>query len=172
MATRATRIEMSVQPDPPTRPHLLFLDFDGVLHPVDERALDGNFRLIANPRLFVWRPILEQILEPFPSVKIVVSSDWRRLFDDENLIQLLGPLGNRFAGVVETYASSRAAEIRTEAGRRKATNWLAIDDHPSVAEAGKTDRWFLACSPDTGLSDAGVQSRLVRKLCGLTRGVA
>jgi hypothetical protein len=163
---------MSVQLDPSAKPHLLFLDFDGVLHPVGEKVLDGNFRLIANAGLFIWRPILEQILEPFPSVRIVVSSDWRRLFDDENLIRLLGPLGIRFAGVVETYGVSRAAEIRTEAGRRKASNWLAIDDHPSVAEAGKTDRRFLACSPDTGLSDAGVQLRLARKLSGLVRGVA
>jgi hypothetical protein len=91
-----------MQSDPSAKPQLLFLDFDGVLHPVGERAFDENFRLIANPGLFVWRPILEQILVPFPSVRIVVSSDWRRLFDDENLIRLLGPLGNRFAGVVET----------------------------------------------------------------------
>jgi hypothetical protein len=162
---------MSVQQDRSAKPQLLFLDFDGVLHPVGERALDENFRLIANPGLFVWRPILEQILMPFPSVRIVVSSDWRRLFDDENLVRLLGPLGSRFAGVVETYGSSRAAEIRTEASRRKASNWLAIDDHPSVVEAGKADGRFLACSPDTGLSDVGVQLELGRKLSGLVRGV-
>jgi hypothetical protein len=155
---------MSVQPDPSSTRALLFLDFDGVLHPVGERALDENFRLIANPGLFVWRPILEQILVPFPSVKIVVRSDWRRLFDDASLIQLLGPLGSRFAGVVETYGSSRAAEIRTEASRRMTSNWLAIDDHPSVFEAGKSDGRFLACSSDTGLSDVDVQQDLRRKL--------
>ena len=160
-----------MQPDPSAEPQLLFLDFDGVLHPVGEQALDENFRLIANPGLFVWRPILEQILVPFPSVRIVVSSDWRRLFDDENLVRLLGPLGSRFAGVVETYGSSRAAEIRTEAGRRMTSNWLAIDDHPSVVEARKSDGRFLACSPDTGLSDVGVQQDLGRKLSGLVRGV-
>ena len=153
-----------MQSDPSAKPQLLFLDFDGVLHPVGEQALDENFRLIANPGLFVWRPILEQILVPFPSVRIVVSSDWRRLFDDENLVRLLGPLGSRFAGVVETYGSSRAAEIRTEAGRRMTSNWLAIDDHPSVVEARKSDGRFLACSPDTGLSDVEVQHDLRRKL--------
>jgi hypothetical protein len=161
-----------MQSDPSANPPLLFLDFDGVLHPVGERALDENFRLIANPGLFVWRPMLEQILEPFPAVRIVVSSDWRRLFDDENLVRLLGPLGNRFAGVVETYGSSRAAEIRTEASRRKTSNWLAIDDHPSVVAAGKSDGRFLACSPDTGLSDVGVQQVLRRKLAIRPRGTA
>jgi hypothetical protein len=47
---------------------------------------------------------------------------------------------------------------------------LAIDDHPSVVAAGKSDGRFLACSPDTGLSDVGVQQVLRRKLSGLVRG--
>ncbi|WP_256095067.1 HAD domain-containing protein [Paraburkholderia nodosa] len=80
-----------------TRHPVLFLDFDGVLHAYDELALDDNFRLIENPNLFMWCPVLERILAPFPEVRIVVSSDWRRLFDDAALIKLLGPLGARFA---------------------------------------------------------------------------
>ena len=31
---------------------VLFLDFDGVLHQLGEPALDENFRLLYNPRLF------------------------------------------------------------------------------------------------------------------------
>ena len=146
---------------------ILFLDFDGVLHPVGEHALDENFCLVENPRLFIWRPILEQILTPFPMVKIVISSDWRRLFDDASLIRLLGPLVGRFAGVVETYGPSRAAEIVAEAKRRATANWLALDDHPSVAAACASDTRFIACAPDTGLASITVQQALRHQLAAL-----
>jgi hypothetical protein len=39
---------------------VVFLDFDGVLHPVGVPAVDEDFRLIENPGLFVWLPILER----------------------------------------------------------------------------------------------------------------
>ncbi|MET3620106.1 HAD domain-containing protein [Burkholderia ambifaria] len=139
---------------------ILFLDFDGVLHPLGEIALDENCRLIENPDLFRWRPILEQLLRPFPEIRIVISSDWRRLFDDESLVQLLGPLGARFDGIVETYGPTRFEEILSEAERRKATNWLAVDDHPSVASAAINDARFIACASDTGLSAVPVQQAL------------
>jgi hypothetical protein len=51
------------------------LDFDGVLHPVGVPAVDEDFRLIENPGLFVWLPILERLLAPHPTVWIIVSSD-------------------------------------------------------------------------------------------------
>ena len=143
---------------------VLFLDFDGVTHALGEPALDENFKLIANPNLFVWLPILEQLLVLYPNVRIIVSSDWRRLCDDETLVRLLGPLGHRFMGVVETWGSSRSEEILGEVRRRGLTHWLAVDDHVSVAEASRLNWRFVACSPDTGLSAEAVQSELQHKL--------
>jgi hypothetical protein len=151
---------------------VLFLDFDGVLHADDEPALDDNFRLIQNPNLFMWCPVLEQILAPFPEVRIVVSSDWRRLFDDAALIELLGPLGARFAGVVEGYGPTRAAEILAEVQRRSITHWLALDDHPSVVEAAREDPRFIATSGRTGVASAGVQQALRQALEALRKGGA
>lgn len=150
---------------------VLFLDFDGVLHAVGEEALDENFRLIANPNLFCWRPILEQVLAPYPSVQILVSSDWRHLFDDESLASLLGAiLGPRVFGAVDTFQNSRAEEILREAVRRHVDYWLAIDDHPSVAKAREAgDSRFIVCSPSTGLSNPKVQRELRRKLAELTQ---
>lgn len=140
----------------------LFLDFDGVLHPQGCVALDEDFRLLQNPELFCWRGILADVLRPSPATRIIVSSDWRRLFDDENLIRLLGPaLGHRFAGVVETFSSNRADEVLTEAARRGLSNWIAVDDHPSVAEARRNgDKRFVVCNPDTGLSNPSVIAEL------------
>ncbi|BCF89093.1 HAD domain-containing protein [Paraburkholderia largidicola] len=139
---------------------IVFLDFDGVLHPVGVPALDEDFRLIENPALFVWRPILERLLAPYPMVGIVVSSDWRRLFDDATLIRLLGPLAARFVGVVESYGPSRSEEILSEVKRRGLTRWVALDDHPSVIAAQASDARFIACEPATGVSSVEVQRTL------------
>lgn len=150
---------------------VLFLDFDGVLHPVGEEALDENFRLLPNPKLFQWRPILEQLLEPWPEVQIIVSSDWRRLFDDDNLVRLLGPrLGGRFIGVVEVIDSSRANELHLEVVRRGIVQWVALDDHPTVVAVGKAEPRFIVCDPSTGLSDLDVQERLKRQLARFIKG--
>jgi hypothetical protein len=139
---------------------VLFLDFDGVLHPLGENAIDEYGQLLCNPDLFMWLPILEQLLDPFPELRIVVSSDWRRLFDDARLIALLGPLSARFDGVVETWGPSRLEEILREAARRQLSHWVALDDHPSVAGAALTDPRLIACAPDTGLSARTVQQAL------------
>ena len=88
---------------------VLYIDFDGVLHELGQEAFDEQFNLVRNENLFCWRSILEDLLEPHPSIRIVVSSDWRRLCGDEALRQVLGrDLGHRFVGVVEMYNSSRA----------------------------------------------------------------
>ena len=145
---------------------VLYLDFDGVLHPFGEAELDENYQLINNPLLFCWRPILEDILSPHPCVKIIVSSDWRRLFDDTNLLRLLGSrLGPRFIGVVETYRASRAEEIYADALRRDLRCWLALDDHPTGIKARQAGEVrFVACASETGLSNPLVQQELRRKL--------
>ncbi|MFZ3000646.1 MAG: HAD domain-containing protein [Undibacterium umbellatum] len=48
---------------------ILFLDFDGVLHP--EPCYDKT-------QLFSCLPRLEAILRDFPTVQIVISSTWRK----------------------------------------------------------------------------------------------
>ncbi|MCK4143623.1 hypothetical protein HFK84_15235 [Ralstonia pseudosolanacearum] len=146
---------------------VLFTDFDGVLHAADEPVFDSAGRRLANERLFVWLPILVTILAPHPEVQIVVSSDWRRLLDNENLKRALGPLGSRFAGIVETWGASRVDEILTEVRRRQLSRWLAIDDHPTVAIASRSDARFIACAPDTGLSADTVQAALRSRLAGM-----
>lgn len=139
----------------------LYLDFDGVTHRLGEAAVDDGFRLLNNPNLFKWLPILETLLKPYPSVRIIVSSDWRRLFDDDALKELLGPsLASRFVGVVEVITTSRANEIQIDAERRGVSSWVALDDHPTVVEASQTDARYIACDSTTGLSNPIVQKQL------------
>lgn len=155
------------EPDTPT----MFLDYDGVLHRLGEPAIDENFRPIHSPGLFCWAPLLQKALAPYPEIRIVIASDWRRIFDDATLVALLGDAFEfRVIGSVESFCRSRAEEISMEAVRRGLRRWLAIDDHPSVwaaREAGDTR--FIACHPDHGLSEMRVQRELRQKLEALVR---
>lgn len=142
----------------------LYLDFDGVLHPFGELAIDECGLLLDNPNLFCWLPALAELLAPHPQVQIIVSSDWCRLFDDPTLMRLLGPLGDRFAGVVDTRGASRALEIAQDAQKRGLAVWLALDDHDSVRAAARRDRRYIPCHPDRGLADPAVQATLRTRL--------
>ena len=50
---------------------ILFLDFDGVLHP------EGEDHILNGGADFCFLPRLEALLREFPWVKIVISSSWR-----------------------------------------------------------------------------------------------
>ena len=148
----------------------IFLDFDGVLHHANEDLPDSVEALRANPRLFQWLPHLADALKPHPDIQIIVSSNWRRCFDDASLRLLLGGLGSRFNGVVATMEHSRAEEIWTEVHKRQLERWLAIDDHDSVHAAARRDQRFVACHPEEGLSSPSVQIELRKKLIAIFGG--
>ncbi|HEX7643488.1 MAG TPA: HAD domain-containing protein [Noviherbaspirillum sp.] len=142
----------------------VFLDFDGVLHHANEDLPDSVEALRANPRLFQWLPHLAEALAPHPCVRIIISSNWRRWFDDASLRLLLGDLGSRFDGVVATMGHSRVEEIWMEIHKRRLERWLAIDDHDSVHAVARRDKRFIACHPEFGLSSANTQADLRSKL--------
>ena len=148
-------------------PPSIFLDFDGVLHHANEDLPDSVEALRANPRLFQWLPHLADALEPHPDVQIVVSSNWRRWFDDASLRALLGGLGSRLNGVVATMGHSRAEEIWMEVHKRRLEHWLAIDDHDSVHAAAGREKRFVACNPELGLSSPAIQIELREKLIAI-----
>ncbi|MBY0444769.1 MAG: hypothetical protein K2Q15_06125 [Burkholderiales bacterium] len=145
----------------------LYLDFDGVLHPFGEEAITETGQLLDNPNLFIWVEALESVLDNFENVRIIVSSDWRRLFDDETLIRLLRGLGSRFHGVVESQPQDRYNEILQDAENRNIKKWIAIDDHHSIKEASKSDERLIWCTPDMGIGNIDKQLELRDKLLRL-----
>lgn len=68
---------------------LVFLDFDGVLHPVEPASLGLT--------QFCWLHILSQLLVGHDDVRLIVHSTWRYEYKDAELRAFLGPLGNRWA---------------------------------------------------------------------------
>lgn len=57
---------------------ILFLDYDGVLHPVDAYLEKGRPVLRAEGELFMWAPLLIGTLTEHPHVRIVLSTSWVR----------------------------------------------------------------------------------------------
>jgi hypothetical protein len=110
---------------------ILFLDFDGVLHPVGGNA-DGN--------PFGQLPLLEALLrEPaLAEVKIVVSSTWREAYSMARLRQIFAPdMRGRVIDVtpsVDDYDGPhrRCWEIRAWlALHPEVEHWTVLDDNVS-----------------------------------------
>jgi len=62
---------------PPANP-VLFLDFDGVLHPDAVFMTQNGPTLRAEGSLFMWSDLLVEALEDFPHVQVVLSTSWVR----------------------------------------------------------------------------------------------
>ena len=127
---------------------ILFLDFDGVLHP--EPCYDEK-------TLFCRVPRLESVLRDFPEVLVVISSTWRekrslselRSFfsaDISNRIIGTTPSWKDFPDLFEAIGFQRQTEV--EAWLRESgepwQSWIALDDKsylfkPFLPNLVKTD---------------------------------
>ncbi|MDB5824572.1 MAG: hypothetical protein JWR21_3276 [Herminiimonas sp.] len=108
---------------------ILFLDFDGVLHPSDRRH--GCLSCRAH---------FERVIRDYASVDIVISSDWRRDYSIKQLRSYFSyDVAERIIGVTPDfviqgfdldYRFVREREIeswRGDAGRER-EGWIALDD--------------------------------------------
>ena len=133
---------------------ILFLDFDGVLHPVNQVDL------------FSREEHLARVLRDFPHVEIVISSAWRQDYTLKNIQTFfLTDLRNRIVGMTPVFeirdacdvAGSRYREIQAYLAGSRA-NWLALDDDASLFPDGCTE--LVLC--DDGFRDA--EERALRNL--------
>jgi len=111
---------------------ILFLDFDGVLHPqCDDQPVAADMAFCHLPRF-------EAIMRDFPAVQIVISSTWREQFCLDNLrARFSADIAVRIVGVTPVLSADRPrmAEQReseivawlVEQGR-ESEPWLALDD--------------------------------------------
>ncbi len=140
---------------------IVFLDFDGVLHP--DPCLDAT-------RLFESAPRLVDALSDFPQVVMVLSTAWRQTGTYEQLLVLLPePLRERVIGVTPNFsdfpATAALVPYRRQAecmhwmrlNRVQDAAWLALDDRPS--EFTPYCENLIACDPQVGF-DAAVSARM------------
>lgn len=130
------------------RRHVLFVDFDGVLHRTGA-TLD---------KLFSNLPMLEAWLRRRPSIDVVVSSSWaqvhpieelRSYFSEDLQARVLGALGRSSARHV--FERQAHAELwMAKHGCRHAA-WAALDDEAWQYSPGCEQ--LVVCDPKVGLTE-------------------
>ncbi|MBK8073166.1 MAG: hypothetical protein IPK34_14665 [Ramlibacter sp.] len=127
-------------------PPLLFLDFDGVLHPMSGHATAG----------FVRAPALAEALEPF-DCDVVVSSSWRFGYTPAQIRDRLPrTLGARMVDVTGNALFGAHARYREIQAWLRACRpapgvaWRALDD--STWEFPARCPELIACDPNTGVT--------------------
>lgn len=129
---------------------IIFLDIDGVLHPLDESD---------NPAGWLrWLPVLEALLVKAPDVKLVVHSTWRYSYTDGEMRELLGPLSGRFLGSAPRMPREQAIELVLQANKETVTAHLVLDDDHREFTAGRLN--VLLCDPQLGISALKTQASL------------
>jgi hypothetical protein len=139
-------------------PPILFLDFDGVLHP--EPCHD-------HPQ-FCRVPLFEQAMAQLPEVQIVISSTWRHGRTLEDLRRPFSPaLRPRIIGMTPTlkdfvdqvHETLRRYQREAECVQWMLTNapgtpWIAVDDCPWLFTP--LSRRVLEIAAETGLVESDV----------------
>jgi hypothetical protein len=117
---------------------LLFLDVDGVLHPV---GADYSF----SSRFFSHLPLLEELLREFKSVDVIISSDWRRAESIEQLQRyfsadirhrIIGATPQIDPNVVVHHRRQLEIQAWLDGNGHSKAEWVALDDWPSSFEPG------------------------------------
>jgi len=129
---------------------VIFLDFDGVLHPTGGKPGE------ASP--FCWVDVLAEDLALHPDVGLVVHSSWIERYSIEELREFLEPIAGRLLGTVKP--GPRAQAILSFLREHSyIQHWLVIDDDESEFGAGFGES-LLLCNPRSGLSDPDARARL------------
>ena len=162
---------------------MLFLDFDGVLHPIDVVTIDyaDHGVTITGNGLLRHAPRLDVLLSNHPDVAVVISSSWRNNFPLDELKERLGPLGQKAIGTINsTVVPDRMPflhEQRPIIGRYRhceeladhfgVTDWLLIDDDPFIVwrtESGAVlpdlEQRVILCDSMLGMDTPGCWHRL------------
>jgi hypothetical protein len=160
---------------------LLFLDFDGCVHsnevfmrpcsPADALNLSAEELhffvtkynlLVTGENLFEHCDRLAVTLEPFPEVKIVISSTWKQYFEIDALKCFLPPaLAERVVGVTPQLFSrggtgQRMREIGLCLEQYGYPQWIALDDseYPFLIGDGRCRENLLLLDSKEGFTDA------------------
>jgi hypothetical protein len=154
----------------------LFVDYDGTLHAghglIDEA---GQITLDTGRPLFEFVQLLVDLLAPYPSVEIVLTTSWlQKLPEDKVIAYLPAELARRVVGTTQG-RKARFSYLREGTGRtdiitcyaysKRLRNWLAIDDSVYGAdqfgrEPGELDRNFVLLDSARGINDDGAQQRI------------
>ena len=139
---------------------VIFLAFDGVLHPVSavSRFVPAPplKREVQRAWLFRWAWILDELLDAHPDVGIVVHSNWRLLATDEELQSFMGPLARRFKG--STPRIARWNSIALVAEQNRLHDFRILDALPQAFPANLAE--LITCDSEMGVLDYDVRRQI------------
>jgi hypothetical protein len=158
---------------------VLYVDFDGVVHHEDVYwdPRRGAYMAAHGHKLFEYVPLLEELLEPFPQVKIVLSTSWTRVYGFSGTAKRLGPtlrarcIGSTWHTGMRpqewSFARlSRGLQVVQDVQRRHPGAWVAVDDDD--------DDWppqfqshLVRSHPFLGISAPAVYAELREKLAAM-----
>jgi len=137
---------------------ILFVDIDGVFHAVDARDFEyrGDLVVSDSPDLFLWAPLLWQIIEPYP-VDLVVHSSWRRLYPSDELIARFPvEMQPRIMGVTE--GRERHQSILNYVCMNDVQRFAVLDDSPESFPKGWAN--LILCDSQRGINDDDVLAQI------------
>ncbi|SKC93235.1 HAD domain-containing protein [Paraburkholderia hospita] len=154
----------------------LFVDFDGTLH-VGNSLIDehGQITLDTGGALLEFAPLLVNLLEPYPSVEIVLTTSWTQTLPLEKIISYLPSELARRVVATTRGTKARLGYIRDGtdrtyiicklAGNRRLTKWLALDDRAYGIEKfervpGELQNHFVCLTPSRGINDRDALNRI------------
>jgi hypothetical protein len=164
---------------------VLFLDFDGVLHPDRAYLNRGRPILVGDGTLFMWADILVDLLAPHPEIQIVISSSWARELRFSRAKKYL-PQSIQQKVIGATWHSAMAKhpdaehrlrrtwwddatryeQIKRYVDRAKIKNWLAIDDHPTGWQPHDAEH-LICTNSEIGITESIVIESLKHKFVDL-----
>lgn len=161
---------------------ILFLDFDGVLHPDAVYLVSGRPVLRGPGELFMWAGLLQEALQDLPQVRIVLSTSWVRELRFSRARDYLPPdLRQRVIGATwhsrmatddehrplgrDTWwdRATRYQQIVSYVRRAELKNWIALDDNDKGWPDIERER-LVQTDRSVGLSDAAVIRLLAEML--------
>jgi hypothetical protein len=156
---------------------LLYLDFDGTLHHHEvwfNKTIGPYLRAPDEYRLFQHSELLAQFLEPYPAVKIILSTTWVQRFGRAKAAkQLLPSLRARVVGACSAemrgfQEAPRGIKVWADVRRRKPLDWLALDDSDEGWLPEIRHHLVLAHKTE-GLGEPSVQREFKFKLVGMCK---
>lgn len=157
---------------------ILFLDFDGVLHPDAAYLVRGLPELRGDGELFMWAGHLVDVLASAPRVRIVLSTSWARelrfarardYLPAELRTKVIGATWHSGMATDDEHRplgrgtwwdrATRYQQIRRYVDRAGITDWIAVDDQPEGWADGDRDK-LVATDSRLGLSAPSARVRL------------
>ena len=144
---------------------ILFLDFDGVLHPLGAiagaKAPQTPAQIRAGwPQTFEHLPVLASMLTGHENVGVVVSSSWRHYLKEPELAELLESIDLYFAGAVRY--GPRDEAIRAYVQEHAIEDFAILDDVQKFFPGDWPQ--LILCNSALGISDSSVQQKLTEWL--------